>query len=46
MEQVLDKIEKECMADACVLPKKKPTRPVVALPRAKSFYQVVMLMLE
>ena len=43
MEEILDKIDQECTADVCVLPRKRPARPVVALPRARRFNQVVTM---
>ena len=43
MEEILDKMDQECTADVCVLPRKRPARPVVALPRARRFNQVVTM---
>ena len=39
----MEQISKECQADVCVLPRKRPSKPVVALPRATRFNEVVTL---
>ena len=43
MEEILEQISEECQADVCVLPRKRSSNPVVALPRATKFNEVVTL---
>ena len=43
MEEILEQISKDCQADVCVLPRKRPSKPVLALPRATRFNEVVTL---
>ena len=33
MAEIIEKISKECQADVCLLPRKRPLKPIVALPR-------------
>jgi hypothetical protein len=43
MEDIIERISKECQADVRVLPRKRPLKPIVALPRATKFNEVVTL---
>ena len=43
MEEIIEQISKECQADVCLLPRKRPLKPIVALPRATKFNEVVTL---
>jgi hypothetical protein len=43
MEEIIERISKGCQADVCVLQRKRPLKPIVALPRATKFNEVVTL---
>ena len=42
-EEILEQISKDCQADVCVPPRKRPSKLVVGLPRATRFNEAVTL---
>ena len=42
-EEILEQISKDCQADVCVPPRKRPSKPVVGLPRATRFNEAVTI---